>query len=354
MYGGNANFYNLGVAELGRVLDVLTPLLAEADWLIPSVGADFGKAAEQIALLRERAFPTAMALPQLPAHPSVAIGLGKLASLYGKPLIAYVKDEGYIDNADRGAGAEGSVCAVKYAIVRKDPGQDAVLADLVRRMGPDLIISGIGERPVIDHFRGFGLRAFTSGSTCVAPALSNRIREALLAGDDAAARATRELFMPLENARDAHSPIRVLHAAVDLAGIAPTGPIGEFLWTIEDDAVLRELAGIASHCWRRTRPLSDSTITRRQDESSTQAVPRPGRNGRGRREPVPEPRRTAGRMAQPADQDHRALPRRRRSDQIGRLIGQKISDELKVPVVVENSVRRQRLGRRDAARQVAA
>ena len=25
MYGGNANFYNLGVAELGQVLDVLTP-----------------------------------------------------------------------------------------------------------------------------------------------------------------------------------------------------------------------------------------------------------------------------------------------------------------------------------------
>ena len=82
-------------------------------------------------------------------------------------------------------------------------------------MGPDLIISGIGERPVIDHFRGFGLRAFTSGSTCVAPALSNRIREALHAGDDASAAATRELFMPLEDARDAHSPIRILHAAVD-------------------------------------------------------------------------------------------------------------------------------------------
>ena len=38
MYGGNANFYNLGVAELGRVLDALTPLLADGDWLIPSVG----------------------------------------------------------------------------------------------------------------------------------------------------------------------------------------------------------------------------------------------------------------------------------------------------------------------------
>jgi 4-hydroxy-tetrahydrodipicolinate synthase len=248
MYGGNANFYNLGVRELGRVLDVLTPLLDDGDWLIPSVGADFGKAAEQVALLRERAFPTAMALPlRFPASPAgVARGLGKLASIYGKPVIAYVKDEGYIANADLAALVqEGSVCAVKYAIVRADPRQDAVLADLVERMGPDLIISGIGERPVIDHFRSFGLRAFTSGSTCVAPALSNRIREALHANDDATAKATRELFLPLEDARDATSPIRILHAAVDLAGIAPTGPIGEFLSVIDDESVLDMLRPIA-------------------------------------------------------------------------------------------------------------
>ena len=176
----------------------------------------------------------------------MARGLGKLASLYGKPLIAYVKDEGYIANADLAALVqEGSVCAVKYAIVRPDPRQDAVLADLVQRMGPDLIISGIGERPVIDHFRTFGLRAFTSGSTCVAPALSNRIREALHASDDATAHATRELFLPLEDARDATSPIRILHAAVELAGIAPTGPIGEFLSVIDDEALLDRLRPIA-------------------------------------------------------------------------------------------------------------
>jgi 4-hydroxy-tetrahydrodipicolinate synthase len=248
MYGGNANFYNLGVAELGRVLDALTPLLAPNDWLIPSVGADFGKAAEQVALLRERAFPTAMVLPlRFPANPvGVARGLGKLAERYGRAVIAYVKDEGYIDNADLAALVkEGSVCAVKYAIVRPDPRQDAVLADLVERISPDLIISGIGERPVIDHFRTFGLRAFTSGSTCVAPALSNKIREALHAGDDATAKATRELFMPLEDARDATSPIRILHAAVDLAGIAPTGPIGEFLSVIDDEKILDKLRAVA-------------------------------------------------------------------------------------------------------------
>jgi 4-hydroxy-tetrahydrodipicolinate synthase len=256
MYGGNANFYNLGVAELGQVLDGLQPMLADGDWLIPSVGADFGKAAEQIDLLRERPFPTAMVLPlRFPANPKgVASGLGKLAARFGKPIIAYVKDEGYIDNADLAALVrDGAVCAVKYAIVRADPKQDGVLADLVQRMGADLIISGIGERPVIDHFRAFGLRAFTSGSTCVAPALSNRIREALHAGDDATAAATRELFLPLEDARDAHSPIRILHAAVDLAGIAPTGPIGEFLSVIDDRQVLDKLKPIAADLLARNQ-----------------------------------------------------------------------------------------------------
>ncbi|MDB5871412.1 MAG: hypothetical protein JWQ07_854 [Ramlibacter sp.] len=258
MYGGNANFYNLGVGELGRVLETLAPLLSANDWLIPSVGADYGKAAEQIALLRERAFPTAMVLPlRFPANPAgVARGLGKLAQRYGRPVIAYVKDEGYIDNADLAALVkEGSVCAVKYAIVRPDPRKDAVLADLVDRMGPDLLISGIGERPVIDHFRGFGLRAFTSGSTCVAPALSNRIREALHAGDDATAKATREFFMPLEDARDATSPIRILHAAVDLAGIAATGPIGEFLSAIDDEELLDRLRPIAMDLFARNQAV---------------------------------------------------------------------------------------------------
>ena len=256
MYGGNANFYNLGVAELGRALDALTPLLAAGDWLIPSVGADFGKAAEQIALLRERAFPTAMVLPlRFPASAAgVASGLGKLASRYGRPVIAYIKDEGYVNNADIAALVkEGSVCSVKYAIVRKDPKQDAVLADLVQRMGAEQVISGIGERPVLDHFRGFGLRAFYSGSTCVAPALSNRIREALQAGDDATAIAARELFMPLEDLRDAHSPLRILHAAVELAGIAPTGPIGEFLSVIDDAKVLEQLGRIARELLARNQ-----------------------------------------------------------------------------------------------------
>ncbi len=100
------------------------------DWIIPSVGSDYGKAADQLAFLRGQPFPTAMLLPhRFPATPSgVATGIRKLADIYGKPLIAYVKDDGYVEAADLGRlMADGAICAIKYAIVRKDPAVDPFL-----------------------------------------------------------------------------------------------------------------------------------------------------------------------------------------------------------------------------------
>ncbi|NDP42332.1 MAG: hypothetical protein GZ089_06395 [Aromatoleum sp.] len=44
-------------------------------------------------------------------------------------------------------------------------------------------------------------------------------------GDYARAEALRAAYLPLENLRDELSPIRVLHEAVRLAGIADTGPM---------------------------------------------------------------------------------------------------------------------------------
>src|SRR3954466_12000797 len=63
LYGGNANLYNMGVSEFGALLDMLERLVAPDDWVIPSIGADYGKACDQIDLLKSRAFPTAMVLP---------------------------------------------------------------------------------------------------------------------------------------------------------------------------------------------------------------------------------------------------------------------------------------------------
>jgi dihydrodipicolinate synthase/N-acetylneuraminate lyase len=241
MYGGNANLYNMSVSEFGVLLELLEALAANGDWMIPSVGSDFGKALDQIAVAKRFAFPTVMALPhRFPATPSgVATGLRRLADAYGKPLIAYVKDDGYIEPKDlHKLAADGAICAIKYAIVRDNPAVDPFLEEVLAGVDRSKVISGIGERPAIDHVTTFRLASFTSGSVCIAPRLSTELKTAIERGDLAEAQRLRALFLPLEDLRDAHSPLRVLHEAVRLAGICETGPLLPYLANITDQPVV--------------------------------------------------------------------------------------------------------------------
>ena len=82
------------------------------------------------------------------------------------------------------------------------------------------------------------MQAFTSGSVCVAPGLSTALLRAIKRGDLAEAERLRALFIPLEDLRDKHSPLRVLHEAVRLAGICDTGPMLPFLSNIDDKAIV--------------------------------------------------------------------------------------------------------------------
>jgi dihydrodipicolinate synthase/N-acetylneuraminate lyase len=241
MYGGNANLYNIGVSELRSLAEMLLEIARDDDWVIPSVGSDFGKAMDQVAVMRDLPFPTVMLLPhKAQSTPAgVAIGIRKLADAYGKPVIAYVKDEGYVEAADMGKLVkDGAVCAIKYAIVRDNPKDDAFLSELVNCVDRGKIISGIGERPAIDHLTKFGLQAFTSGSVCVAPGLSMALLRAIKRNDLKEAERIRALFIALEDQRDKHSPLSVLHDAVRLAGIANTGPMQPYLTGFTDPAIL--------------------------------------------------------------------------------------------------------------------
>lgn len=239
MYGGNANFYNIGILEFPLVLETLSQIAPKDAWVIPSIGPDYGKALDQVSVLRSFDFPTAMALPMASAtRPAgVATGLRRLAEAYRRPVIAYVRAENYFDPRDMAALiADGAVCAVKYAVERKDPADDRYLAALVEAAGPDRIVSGIGERPAIVHLTKFGLIGFTSGSVCIAPHLSTAIHRALKSGDVAKAEALRAKFLAFEDERDARSPIVVLHDGVRLAGIAETGPLQPFLANLDEAA----------------------------------------------------------------------------------------------------------------------
>jgi dihydrodipicolinate synthase/N-acetylneuraminate lyase len=241
MYGGNANLYNIGVSELRSLAEMLLEIARDDDWVIPSVGSDFGKAMDQVAVMRDLPFPTVMLLPhKAQSTPAgVAIGIRKLADAYGKPVIAYVKDEGYVEAADMGRLVkDGAVCAIKYAIVHDNPKDDAFLSELVNCVDRGKIISGIGERPAIDHLTKFGLQAFTSGSVCIAPGLSMALLRAIKRNDLKEAERIRALFIALEDQRDKHSPLRVLHDAVRLAGIANTGPMQPYLTGFTDPAIL--------------------------------------------------------------------------------------------------------------------
>ena len=191
---------------------------------------------DQAAVLKTRKFPTAMVLPMtFPSTPDGALtGLRKFAEAYGKPIIVYVKAEGYVTpQGVKQLVDDGVVAAIKYAIVRPDPTKDVFLSQLVELVDRQYIVSGIGERPVITHLRDFGLNGFTSGSVCVGPRGSTKILEACKRKDWETAAKIRAGYLPLEDARDAYSPIRVLHEAVRLAGIAETGPILPLLSNIE-------------------------------------------------------------------------------------------------------------------------
>ena len=247
LYGGNANLYNIGATELPELLDMLEDAAGDDTWVIPSVGPDYGKLMDQLEVLKGRDFPTVMILPLgFPATgDGLTTGIRRFAEALGKPVIVYIKNDNYLSPTQVASLADdGLVAAIKYATVRSNPGEDPYLRALLDVVDRGCIVSGIGERPAIIHLRDFGLQGFTSGSVCVAPNSSMRILALCKEGRWDEAEEERAKFLPLENLRDAHSPIRVLHEAVTLAGIADMGPMLPMLSNIAEAhrAPIREAA----------------------------------------------------------------------------------------------------------------
>ncbi|MBI3210168.1 MAG: dihydrodipicolinate synthase family protein [Candidatus Solibacter usitatus] len=253
LYGGNAFLYHITLAEYEELLAWLSEL-PDQFWCIPSAGPSYGRLMDQAALLRRHRFPTVMHLPCGDPRDAAGLerGLRGFADACGLPLILYLKDENNFGaNLEAGLDAVGrmvsdGICiGIKYAVVRKDPQVDPYLESLLRRVDRSMVISGIGERPAIDHLRHFGLPGFTTGSGCVAPALSHRIWEECRGGNFTAAAALRESFLAHEDLRDAWGPARVLHAAIELVGIVKAGPIPPFVSPLNEDQ-MRQLTPVAA------------------------------------------------------------------------------------------------------------
>ena len=265
LYGGNAFLYHVTLKEYEQLLDWMSGIVG---WAIPSLGPSYGRAIDQAPLLRRYGFPAAMALPCGDPRDAQGLeaGIREIASAAGMSMVLYLKGEdGFGSDLKAGLDAvarlveDGTCVSIKYAVVRKDPAVDPYLTALLERVDRRRVISGIGERPAIEHVRGFGLPGFTTGSGCLAPALTSALFAACARADWSAAEWLRAQFIPLEDRRDAWGPARVLHAALELAGVAKTGPIPPFVTALADDEraalepVARELLRLDSE--RRAAPV---------------------------------------------------------------------------------------------------
>ena len=236
LYGGNANFYHLPLPEYDATLTMLARLAGKDTLVVPSAGPTYGLLLEHARVVRRQSFPAVMVLPQqgITTSLGVANAIREFVGAAGVPAIVYVKNDGYIEPEEIAAlDKEGLVAAVKYAVVRKDPSDYTYLRKLVSLVDKSKVISGIGEQPAIVHVRDFGLGGFTSGCVCIAPRLSQAMLAAVRRQDWTEAERIRAIFAPLEDLRNAINPIRVLHQAVESAGIAPTGPLLPLLTNVE-------------------------------------------------------------------------------------------------------------------------
>ncbi|MGB0582545.1 MAG: dihydrodipicolinate synthase family protein, partial [Limisphaerales bacterium] len=187
----------------------------------------YGLKMDQAKILRGTEFPTAMVLPQegIMTEPGLLTGFRHFVEAIERPAVLYIKRDGYI--TPQGAAKlveDGLVSFIKYAIVQDDPAVDPFLSELVEVVDRKLIVSGIGEQPAVAHLTKFQITGFTAGCICVRPDLTKELMDVIKAGNLDRAAAIQEIFKPLEDLRNGINPIRVLHEAVELAGIAKTGP----------------------------------------------------------------------------------------------------------------------------------
>ena len=248
VYGGNAMVYHMTLSQYRELVEWLSGLTSRAEIML-GVGPSFGRALDQAAVVRGHRFHSLLVLPST-SDPRDAqgleTGLRELSDAAGLPLTLYIRDEANF-GSQREAGldvigrlVDDYICiAIKYAVVRTDPAEDAYLRALLTRVDVSRVISGIGERPAVVHLRDFGLAGFTTGSGVVAPALCRELLNACRAQQYTKAEEIRSSFLPLEDLRDAWGPPKVLHYAVACAGIANTGPVLPYVSPLNRDQLAK-------------------------------------------------------------------------------------------------------------------
>jgi 4-hydroxy-tetrahydrodipicolinate synthase len=266
IYGGNAMVYHMALSQYEELVEWLSGHTADAE-IMPAVGPSYGRALDQAVIIRRRRFHSLLVLPSS-SDPRDArgleFGLRDISEAAGLPLTLYIRDESNF-GSDGPAGldvigrlVDANICTnIKYAVVRKEPADDAYLRALLMRVPASRVISGLGERPAIVHVRDFHLAGFTTGSGVLAPRLCRDLLDACCARNWESAERIRSFFLPLEDLRDAWGPPRVLHYAVAAAGIAETGPILPYVSPLSEQQ-LRQVTPVASNLYTQNRALSSA------------------------------------------------------------------------------------------------
>lgn len=102
---------------------LLAEIAAPGTSVVPAAGPGYGMSMDQALVLRDFDFPTVMVLPHqgLNTPDGVASGLRHFAEAYGKPIVVYIKAEGYQPHPSPPRWwKDGLVSWIKYAIVRTD------------------------------------------------------------------------------------------------------------------------------------------------------------------------------------------------------------------------------------------
>lgn len=227
LYGGNANVQNWPVSAYAEWMDALENTAAAGSLLIPSVGPDWGKMTDHAKILASRRYPAAMLLPMSgpKSEEGLALGIRDFVQKSGVQAIVYIKSDDYLSPQTLTELVEdGSVLSIKYAIARDDTTNDRVLGDYINAIGRERIVSGFGEPPALVHLKHFSLASFTAGCVCIAPTISRRFLTALKQENYQHTEEILKNFEPLEALRNKADPIRVLHTAITLSGVANMGP----------------------------------------------------------------------------------------------------------------------------------
>ena len=266
LYGGNAFLYHVTLRRVRSPARLAGRRSRRRAGRFRASGPSFGRAMDQARLLRRHAFPTAMLLPCGDPRDAAGLeaGIREIADAAGMPLILYLKSEdGFGANKDAGLDAVGRL--VERRRRRRDQVRGRPRRPAARPVSRRPARARRSPARHQRHGRAAGGRAPARLRAARlhdrlrlhgAGAVQRAVRPRASTSDWAAAEASAPTFMPLEDVRDAWGPARVLHAAVELAGIASTGPIPPFV------IALRRRAPRRRRGWRPVAPRSSARSAR--------------------------------------------------------------------------------------------